>query len=225
MSDENTFEPELRRIADTLRELDHDDLTVLDPPSGLWDDIAAEIGDDIDADQAVEAAAPVVSLSERRMRRAQRSLLLVAAAAVLVVAGVLAIGARRGSDATLVAIADLSYDPVAFDELGADATARVELIDDGDSFAIAFADAELPTAIDEPADLELWLIEPDATGGVADLVSLGIIDATDHTFAVPAGYDPARYSVVDISVEPRDGDEQHSGRSILRGPLADSDTA
>ena len=39
------------------------------------------------------------------------------------------------------------------------------------------------------------------------------------SLAVTAGYDPGDYSVVDISVEPRDGDAGHSGRSILGGSL------
>jgi hypothetical protein len=39
------------------------------------------------------------------------------------------------------------------------------------------------------------------------------------TFVVPADLDPDTYTVVDISIEPRDGDEAHSGRSVLRGEL------
>ena len=69
---------------------------------------------------------------------------------------------------------------------------------------------------------EVWLIRPDAAGNVAGRVSLGVIDPTDPgSLAVPAGYDPDAYFVVDISVEPRDGDASHSGRTILRGPLQD----
>ena len=47
-----------------------------------------------------------------------------------------------------------------------------------------------------------------------------MIDPTDPgSLTVPAGYDPDAYYVVDISIEPRDGDTAHSGRTILRGPL------
>ena len=64
------------------------------------------------------------------------------------------------------------------------------------------------------------VIEPDDDGAVANLVSLGIVDPEDPgSFDVPAGYDPTVFSVVDISVEPRDGDDTHSGRSILRAGL------
>lgn len=51
-------------------------------------------------------------------------------------------------------------------------------------------------------------------------MSLGIVDDIDRRYAVPEGYSTAEYSVVDISVEPRDGVEQHSGRTILRGELS-----
>jgi len=34
--------------------------------------------------------------------------------------------------------------------------------------------------------------------------------------------DPDVYSIVDIGIEPRDGDVAHSGRSILRGTLTDA---
>ena len=83
-------------------------------------------------------------------------------------------------------------------------------------------DAALPSP-GVGADLEVWLIRPDDAGNVASLVSLGVIDPTDPgSLAVPAGYDPDAYFIVDISVEPRDGDISHSGRTILRGPLQET---
>ena len=42
------------------------------------------------------------------------------------------------------------------------------------------------------------------------------------TYEVPPGLDIDTHRVLDISVEPRDGDESHSGRSILRGTLTDA---
>ena len=99
--------------------------------------------------------------------------------------------------------------------------AGAELVenDDGNT-EIRIVGASLPDPTGEPADLELWLIEPDADGNVADLVSLGLVDSGDPgAYQVPDGYDPGTFFVVDISVEPRDGLPAHSGRSILRGPL------
>ena len=120
-----------------------------------------------------------------------------------------------------MAAASLAYDPEAFDELGAQAQASAELVVDSGRHSIVIVDAALPTP-EAGTDFEVWLIRPDAAGEVASLVSLGVIDPTDPgSLAVPAGYDPDAYFVVDISIEPRDGDAAHSGRTILRGPLND----
>ncbi len=45
--------------------------------------------------------------------------------------------------------------------------------------------------------------------------------AADGTFEVPDDVDLDRFDVVDVSVEPDDGDPTHSGASILRGDLTD----
>jgi len=92
------------------------------------------------------------------------------------------------------------------------------LIDEDGLLTVQIDDASLPAAGD--ADLEVWLIEPDSDGNPADLVSLGIYNPDDPSaLTVPANYDPDIYYVVDISIEPHDGDPTHSGRSILRGAL------
>ncbi len=62
--------------------------------------------------------------------------------------------------------------------------------------------------------LELWLIDPTVTR----LVSLGPL-RTDGIYDIPAGVDPAAFPIVDVSVEPVDGDPTHSGDSVLRGEL------
>ena len=62
---------------------------------------------------------------------------------------------------------------------------------------------------------EVWLIRNDA----AALISLGVLDGDRGSFPIPAGVDLAEYSLVDISVEPIDGDPAHSGDSIVRGEL------
>ncbi len=137
---------------------------------------------------------------------------------VLVVAGASVLG--PDDNAPTLAAAELAFDPVAFDPAGAGAVATAALVVDDGAQVIRIDDDSLPFDLDEDAALELWLIRADADGNVVDLVSLGDIDADgDRSFAVPAGYDAGVFNVVDISVEPRDGDEAHSGRSILRGQL------
>jgi len=66
---------------------------------------------------------------------------------------------------------------------------------------------------------EVWLLGPDAT----TLVSVGLLDTsqgTRATFPLPADLDVADFPIVDISLEPVDGDPAHSGDSIVRGTLA-----
>jgi len=208
-----------------LRDLTPEDLDLSDPPAGLWDRIESATNDDPSpevSDRAVGGlgdAAPVVRLDDRR--RSRTAVFLGAAAAVmLLVAGAVVVSTRSDSSTSVVATAELTYDET-FDELGVSAVAAAELVENDDGSAeVRIVGASLPSPSDESADLELWLIEPDADGNVADLVSLGLVDpAEPGVYQVPDGYDPGTFFVVDISVEPRDGQPAHSGRSILRGAL------
>ena len=216
---------DLADIEAMLRDLDASDLDLQDPPADVWAGIEQAIADEAATEQdptgepIEEASQPggnVVSLASRR-NRFLAPVLGIAAAAVLLIGGIVVINAQ-GSDAEVVASAVLAFDD-GFDQLGADAAATANLQDEDDAYQIALDDAELPDPSGEDADLELWLIEVGADGGIVDLVSLGIVDDPDQTFEVPADIDPAAYSVVDISVEPHDGNHDHSGRSILRGQL------
>ncbi len=198
-----------------LRDFDAGDIELLEPPDEVWDGIESAVRATDDTD------ATLVHLESRR-RTVRRTVLGIAAALVLVAAGVAAYTLTRDDPAVVVATASLAYDPEKFDALGAQARAGADLIAEDGRHSIEFVDAALP-APEAGADLEVWLIRPDDEGNVADLVSLGVVDPADPgSLDVPAGYDPDAYFVVDISVEPRDGDARHSGRSILRGPLQDS---
>lgn len=216
-----------------LREMTADDRDRIAPPTAIWERIeTVALGSDHrnaeeharttrPARVATPAVAPsnVHSLEDRRRRWVP--MVAGVAAAILLVVGGFVVVSRSGDEApTVVATAELSHE-ANFDELGSSATAAAELVeaDDG-SVGIHLVDASLPAPDGEAADLELWLIRPDANGEVADIVSLGLVDPSDPgTFEIPSTYDPAQFSVVDISVEPRDGQPTHSGRSILRGAL------
>ena len=195
-----------------LRDLEAADLELTEPPDEVWAGIESAVR------AAGDEHGTVVALEPRpRMRR--RLAISVAAVLVVVVAGLAALLLARDDPSDVVATASLAYDPENFDALGAQAQADAELVLDSGQHSIVIVDAALPSP-EAGADLEVWLIRPDAAGNVAGLVSLGVIDPTDPgSLAIPAGYDPDAYFVVDISVEPRDGDASHSGRTILRGPL------
>lgn len=202
-------------IESLLREMTSEDRQLVEPPDDLWGRIEAE------ADVGVETN--VVSLDRRRRSFPRFAAIGAAAAAAVIVFGGIVFAAQRDdNDTTLLASAQLSYDAASFDALGANAAAHVSLVDDGGTLRVDIDESDLPSAIGDSADLELWLIEPDADGNPAELVSLGLIDpANPGDFVVPDTYDPDVYFVVDISVEPRDGNASHSGRSILRGPLVE----
>jgi hypothetical protein len=73
----------------------------------------------------------------------------------------------------------------------------------------------------EPAEnadfFELWMLAPD----VSDMASMAKFTATSGQVEVrvPDDVDPSALPVVDISEEVDDGDDTHSGASILRGEL------
>ena len=64
---------------------------------------------------------------------------------------------------------------------------------------------------------EVWLINVDGER----MVSIGLLaSGDDGEFEVPMGLIEEGYRIVDISVEPDDGDPTHSGVSLARGELA-----
>lgn len=207
MPDERTYEfdPEIESL---LAELDADDLVLVRPPADVWSGIERQLADE---------PAPVLELASRRTSRFSPSALLsIAAAFVLVVVGVAVVLNRTSGDETVLATADLVHDADAFDPLGADATATARLVERSDGFVIVLDETAFPNVDD--ADLELWLIEAADDGTILDVAPVSLIDGAG-SFEVPATLDVTTHRIVDISIEPRDGDDAHSGRSILRGTL------
>jgi hypothetical protein len=83
-----------------------------------------------------------------------------------------------------------------------------------DTFTIRVSASELG---DGPGVREVWLINVD---GVR-MISIGLLASGDEgEFAVPMELIDRGYRIVDISVEPDDGDPTHSGVSVARGELA-----
>ena len=210
MPDERTYEfdPEIESL---LAELDADDLVPIQPPADVWAGIERQLADE---------PAPVVELARRRpARRSSTALLGIAAAFVLVVVGVAVVLNRTSGSETVLAAADLVHDADAVDPLGADATATAQLVERADGFGIVLDETTFPNVDD--ADLELWLIEAADDGTILDVAPVSLIDGAG-SFEVPATLDVTTHRIVDISIEPRDGDDAHSGRSILRGTLTEA---
>ena len=222
--------------------------TLVAPPVQIWGRIREELGlsaglepgevltvvapEEVvaPAEEAAEPAAPspvadvtpgptadVHVLRDRSARTSGSSLrrptlrwLAVAAAAGIVVGGG---GATWFADRSTPAPAVI--EAAALEALpgwtGATGNAKVEVAADGSrSLVVTLGGAKA-----EAGYHEVWLIDTEVT----KLVSIGVLDGTTGTFALPPGLDLGEFPVVDISEEHFDGDPAHSGDSIVRGIL------
>jgi hypothetical protein len=195
-------DPELRRLVSLLDDIDTDE-PFEEPPPRLWDAIASATG-------VEDATATVVPLR----RPARPPWWLGAAAAVLVVlvvaVGALAIATGRDGAEQEIAAAELDV----LIESQAHGAARLVRAGDTDPLVLVLDVGGL-----DPVDgyYEVWLLTPEVDG----LVSLGPL-RSDGRYELPVGLDPIHYSVVDVSIEPHDGDPTHSGNSVLRGGLVEA---
>jgi anti-sigma-K factor RskA len=187
-----------RRLADL-----GPDASIPAPPGDLLARIEAELAQDAVAEDALSEDVDVVPL--RRARRLPLVVLGAAAAVVALVVGVVVLS--DDSPATTTEQVALEALP-GFEGASGEATLVVE----GSSRAVTVDLA----AVDVPAGnhLELWLLDDD----VAELVPLGTI-AGDGAHQLPEDADLDATPVVDISLEPDDGDPAHSGVSVVRGRL------
>lgn len=199
------------------------------PPRAVWDRIAADLGIDprllaeptgvaaavsehpADVHQFVgrtDGAAPDGSAGRGTERRRSGTGLLFAASVAGVVLGAGAVlGWQALDDPTVVAAAVLNPLP------DKDASGDVTLIGAGEE-----RELNVRLDVDPPsgAYLQVWLMSPDAQR----MVPVGVLEEGAGFWRVPAGLDVAEFPVVDVSVEPFDGDAAHSGNSVVRGILS-----
>jgi len=180
------------------------------PPPRVWDAIAAATGVSATpspAPVAEEPPEPVAEVLPFRSRR--RPVLLVAAAVVagaVVGAGAVAVLQDRDDGEAVTAVA---LDPLADN----DASGRAEVVLRDDGTRVVEVDLDAP-ALDD-GYYELWLIDREVVG----MVPLGVVTPGSQTFELPADLDLGQFPLVDVSVEPLDGDPTHSGVSVARGEL------
>lgn len=200
---------------------------LLEPPAGVWEGIHAELGlpDGLrevpgndrarprtDSDTTRRPASESLHLAPRRRkphRKAATALIAAVALVVGLVAG--AIGTSllsRSEDPRLVAEAVLEPFP------GWSASGSARLEEEPSGVQRIVVDLEAP----REGLREVWLVDPETSG----LISLGLLSGSSGSFSLPADIDLTRYSVVDVSQEPDDGDPTHSGDSIVRGSLSES---
>jgi hypothetical protein len=159
---------------------------------------------------------PVAPESHPRARRGISPWFAGIAAALALLAG-LGLGRLTGEPAptpeavdpgTVVAAADLTA-------LDSDAARGVaSAVETADAVTLRVSAEELG---DGDGVHEVWLINVDGKR----MVAIGLLASGDEgQFEVPLGLIDKGYRIVDISVEPDDGDPTHSGVSLARGELA-----
>ncbi len=131
-----------------------------------------------------------------------------AAVAVFAVGGVVATNTIGGDSTEVISATELAPLPAQ----SASGTASVVYVDGNRELALDVAD--MPQT--DSAYFEVWLLAED----VSRMVSLGTMDSPSTTLPIPAGVDLADYPVVDVSIEPFDGDPTHSSDSLVRGTLS-----
>jgi anti-sigma-K factor RskA len=206
--DERFDDADMTELGDLIRRARPAEIEWEPPPEDLWNRVAASL-------EATSTAAPprvqptepadtgtVVPITSGRRRPWLLALSAAAAVVVVVTAGILL--TRDGDDERVVSAVEL-------EQLGESGSGRAQLIDRDGMLELRLDTAELDAG---DGYLELWLIDPSVTR----LVSLGPL-RPDGVYDLPPGVDPAQFPIVDVSVEPVDGDPTHSGQSVLRGQL------
>ncbi len=211
------------RIDALLRSMTDDDLEFAAPPADLWNDIEAAVFADSPSDTVGEESGEsptnnVVDITSRFRRGT--AFFAAAAAAVVVVIGALVVAASGNDSPSFEVVGDARLDwQEGFVDEGAELTVDATILGTDSAQAVQLNAAALPPRAGE--DLELWLIGIDAAGELT-ISTLGIIESdADGTYEVPDDFDSSAFDtvLVDISYEPRDGDETHSGASIVRGEI------
>jgi hypothetical protein len=220
---------ELARLTEVVRlarDVDPGE-TLQAPPPQVWDRIAAATGVSVPLDKpalngsalngsALNGSAPakepaVPQRAARPRRRLAGALAAVAAGLVIGIGGTIGVAQVVKSPPThVVARIELSPLPQFPQWQGTTGTAVMRSTASQQQLVVTLR------APARPGFYEVWLLARD---GVS-MISLGDL-SSDHTgtFTMPPGVDLRDYSRIDISLQPFDGNTQHSKTSVVRGSL------
>ncbi len=207
----------LSDFGDLISNLRAADQTVVPevPPAEVWRALADAIGLSDEQSDTVVDFSDARRRRESRLQRGRRYAVAVAvavAAALLLVAVPVGLALRGdGDDRELVASASLD---VLLPSAASPGSA--ELVRRDDHLEL---DLEAAAWAEGSSFLEVWLLEMDPEGEIVRLVSLGPLTPSGR-YVVPDGVGTQGTWAVDVSIEPDDGNADHSGQSVLRGALA-----
>jgi hypothetical protein len=195
---------QLRDVVGTARSVEPEDQPVAPPPS-VWEGVVSEL--------RLGSVPAGDELAARRAGAGRRGSLLVAAAAAVVgiavgAAGALLLSGDDGSPSSQV-VARAILDPLPQHEGSGSAS-----VSTSDGRRVLEVDVSDLTRGD--GFYEVWLLDAQAQR----LVSLGLLEGDEGRFPLPEQVDVTEYPVVDVSIEPADGDPAHSGNSVVRGTLS-----
>lgn len=174
------------------------------PPDRVWERVTAEL------QPPAVPTAPAAPL-ERRRRWPRRRTVLLATAAVAagVVLGVIGSRVFWSADSAVDRVAEARLAPLE----GKNGSGVANLLRTDNGLLLQLRANGLPTP---RGFYEVWLINQDGRR----MVSLGVLElGGPATFAVPTGLTSQGYTIVDVSLEPIDGQPEHSRDSIIRGTL------
>lgn len=188
---------------------------LVDPPRHVWTAIQAAIQEDGEAPAALPQGVP-----EHRTVRSRRdgtTIVPTRSGRRLAGASLLAVGVLVGWVGTAVLDdGDVSGETMlasvrleALREPVAPATARL-MERDGERVVVVEAGV-LPDVQD--GHVEVWLLKRD----MSDMVAIGRLERPEQEFVLPAGVSTEAFELLDVSMEPDDGDPGHSGDSLWRG--------
>lgn len=172
--------------------------------------------------ETVQLRSALVEVPKRApaMPRGGSNMLPVAIAGALVLIGALiTVMASDGTSGDQLATATLANDGASID---VELKATAALLRDGDlqRLRVNFDDQVRDVLINtghlspESEHLALWLTDPVRE----QVLPLGVVDG-DTVAAIPNNIDITNFAVVDVSIEPTDGNPAHSGRTVIRGVL------
>ncbi len=198
------------------------------PSAGVWASISSSLDSPAAGSPAVDGSAadkpaaasnqhaegaPVIDLGAARERsRGRTAAILVAVAAAFLLVAVPVGLALRGDDADVeLASAEL----LVLDEAAAEDVATASLVSKGSDLFLELETEDI--ALDGTDFAELWLLRVDDDGNI-EPISLGRADGSGR-YDVDDDLDLDATWLVDVSIEPDDGDHEHSGHSVLQGDL------
>lgn len=185
------------------------------PPPEVWDRIVAELNLEVGPREGSSPAATEHSNVVTLRPRWRRGAVMAAGAAGLVAVGV----GMGGSIAALrddqpasppPPVATAALDPLDTPE----ASGRADLMQVDTDRTLEVSVAGL--APQPGSYFEVWLLDPSGTR----LVSLGVLEGETGSYRIPETLDVVDYPVVDVSIEPFDGNPAHSAVSAVRGTLS-----